>query len=426
MLAVEASFWLAHTPWFILMAGLLVASAFFSGSETALFSLTPGQLHALAGRRGGKSVTRLLTRPRRTLNLLLLGNMIVNVAYSASSAMLVLDLQATGHAAPWQIVTLSASGLLLLILVGEVAPKTVAFVTAERWALVCSATLSMLGRILTAPLWVLETFFVRPGVRLIAPRERDPGAITSRELTALLELATHRGQVPGDAHGLVREILRLSDLTVSDVMIPRVDIFAHDADAPRAALTTMLAKHRLAHVPIYQGDMDHILGVVNARQFLLDPHQTLDAMLHQTPYIPETATVEQALLEFQKTHRKFAIAIDEYGGTAGMVCLDDLLEELFGDIPRDTEELAPPLVRRVDDRTAIIDANLPIHEWVEAFGIDLPDERISTVGGFIVSLLGDLPEPGQVVTYRNLVFTVLAMRRRRIDKLQVTVEEVDL
>jgi putative hemolysin len=418
------SFLLAQMPWFLLMGCLLVASAFFSGSETALFSLTPGQVHALSRRRGGKSVVRLLNRPRRTLNLLLLGNMIVNVAYSASSAIVVLHLQGTGAPA-WQVVAVSGMAVLTLILMGEVAPKTVAFVTAERWALLCSTIVMLLGRGLTGPLWVLETFFIQPGVRLIAPRKRDEGAITSRELTALLELSANRGHIAHDAHGLVREILRLSDLTVSDVMIPRVDVPAHDMNDPRDTLVAMLHGRRLAHVPVYQGDMDHILGVLNARQFLLSPDASFDDLLHPTPYIPETATVEQALLEFQRTNRKFAIAVDEYGGTAGMVHLEDLLDELLGEIPRDTEELPAPFVRTVDDRTSIIDANLPIHEWVSAFGIELPDERISTVGGFVTSLLGGLPEPGQVIRFRNLRFTVLAMRRRRIDKLQVTVEEVD-
>jgi len=421
----SSSFFLAHSPWFLLMGCLLVASAFFSGSETALFSLTPGQVHALSRRRGGKSVVRLLDRPRRTLNLLLQGNMIVNVAYSASSAIVVLHYQDTGEAAAWQVVAVSGTGLLTLILLGEVAPKTVAFVTAERWSLLCSGTLSLLGRGLTVPLWVLETVFIRPGVRLVAPRERDEGAITSRELTALLELSADRGHIARDAHGLVREILRLSDLTVADVMIPRVDVLAHDADEPRETLVTMLNERRLAHVPVYRGDMDHILGVLNARQFLLSPDGSFDDLLHPAPYIPETATVEQALLEFQRTHRKFAIAVDEYGGTAGIVHLEDLLDELLGEIPRDAEELPTPLVRTINDRTSVIDANLPIHEWVNAFGIELPDERISTVGGFVTSLLGDLPEPGQVIRFRNLSFTVLAMRRRRIDKLQVTVEEVD-
>jgi len=405
------------------LGGLLVGSAFFSGSETALFSLSRGQVHRLRRHSAGRFVAGLMGRPRRTLNMLLLGNMIVNVAFSATVAVLVLRLKDSPDIAGWQAAIVSLAGLLTLILFGEVAPKMLAFVTAEQWAMAASPVLMVVGRVLLAPLWVLETFLITPLVRIIAPRGPTSADITPEELTALLELSAKRGLLDGDAHSLISEIVQLSRLRVADVMTPRVDMFAFDIDRPTADLAEELRKRRTDSVPLYRGDIDHIAGVVSARSVLLETDRPLGELLEDVAFVPAAANIERVLLQFRRTGRTLAVAVDEYGGAAGLIRLDDILSEILGEVPRGEDTPQGPAVEKTGDRRYLINGDLAIHEWAEAFGIDLQEGRISTIGGFVTALLGKVPHAGEWVDYRNLRLTVQYMRGRRIGKLSVELME---
>ncbi len=413
---------LASHGWQLAAMGLLlIGSAFFSGSETALFSLTPGQRHAVAKRHGGRFVAALLKRPSRTLNMLLLGNMLVNVAYSATAAMIVLTLRANGAAA-WQATVVSLLGLLALILLGEVAPKVLALASAERWSLLAGGLLAGAARLLAGPLWLLETIIIRPVVRLFHPRKHDiDSPITPKDLSLLLELSAQEGFIARDRQNLLSEILTFGELTVANIMIPRVDVIDFDIEQPVHELTALLRKHRLEYLPLVNGDLDHVEGIILTRRFLQSPQAPIIDHAFNPTYIPETAPIERALLTLAQGDHRVAMVVDEYGGIAGMLCLEDILEELIGQLPREAHDTNEPLVRRVAEDTYVIDAHLPVHEWVNAFGIELPQERISTIGGFVTAMLGRLPDPGDHITWRNLTFTVVSMQRRRIDKLQVTV-----
>ncbi len=425
MLAITLSALAGHGWQLVAMGALLVGSAFFSGSETALFSLTLGQRHAVGKRRGGAFVTALLKRPSRTLNMLLLGNMLVNVAYSATAAMVVLTLQKEGAAA-WQVTGLSLVGLMTLILLGEVAPKVLALANAERWSLLAGGLLAGMSRLLARPLWLLETCLINPVVRLLHPRKKDDyRPVTPRDLSALLELAAQEGHIARDRQDLLSEILTLGELTVANIMVPRVDVIAFDIQQSPEELLGILRTSRLEYVPLIHGDLDHIEGIILTRRYLQSPTSPIVEHTIDPIYVPETAPIERALLTLSQSEHRMAMVVDEYGGIAGMLSMDDILEELIGQLPRDAHVSEDLLVRQVGEGTYIIDAQLPVHEWVDGFGIELPQERISTIGGFVTALLGHLPEPGEQILYRNLTFTVVSMQRRRIDKLQVTVSPED-
>ena len=402
------------------MAALLVGSAFFSGTETACFSLSPSQKRDIRKHHGGKRLSRLLSRPQSTLNLLLLGNMIVNVAFSATSAVIALNLRRSGHS--WQVAAMSLGGLLALILLGEVAPKMLAFTVAPRWALVAAGPLTVLGRILSPVLWVLETLIIMPVSKIIAPRSHQEGNISADELEALLDLSTKRGLLDDDAHALLREIVQLGQLRVADVMSPRVDMLTADIAEPRQHLLDLFAEHRARYIPVYAGDVEHVLGIVFAKHLLTSPETPLADLIVPVPFVPVTARIERVLLQFRQTHHRVGIAVDEYGGTAGLVTLEDILDEIVGDIPRPDAEPAGPAVKAVGGGY-LIDGDLAIHEWAEAFNIDLHGGRISTMGGFITSLLGHIAAVGDSVSYRNLRFTVDSLRGRRVGRLRIDLQE---
>jgi CBS domain containing-hemolysin-like protein len=409
---------LAEQVWKLaLLAPLLVCSAFFSGCETTLFSLSRLQLYRLGhGRRPGRIVAALMRRPRRVLNTLLLGNVCVNVAYTGIAAVAILQLRRAGLAG-WAAGAASLASLLVLILFGEVMPKMLAMAVGSRLVIPAAAILAVLERAAAPVLWILDKALIVPFTRLLAPAPAGSGDITAEELAALLDLSARRGVIERDVNALLQEIVALTDIRVSDIMVPRVDMLAYDVDGDPAGLIKMFTATRLRKIPVFEKDIDHVLGVIHAKRLLLNPTAPLRQLVAKVPFVPEAANVERLLLQFRVTRTQMAIVVDEYGGTAGLVTLEDVMEEIVGDIP--DARGAAPAVQHLIEGEYLLDGELAIHEWEEAFRIDLSGRRVSTVGGFVISLLGRIPREGDKVEYRNLRFTVVSMRRRRIDKLHL-------
>lgn len=408
----------------VLLAGLLTASAFFSGSETALFSLSPGQLYRLRrGRRGGQTVAALMARPHQTLMSLLLGNLLVNVAYSGICAVMVLDLQRGFGLAAWVVAAASLVPVLLLILAGEVMPKMLAMLMSQRWAVAAATPLSLLRKAFFPVIHALHVALVGPLVQIFAPRRIGGADISADELASLLDLSAKRGLLDHNTSTMLQEIVELTDLRVGDVMVPRVDMVCYDVDGPRAGLAKLFRESRLRRVPVYEGDVDHILGVVHAKRVLLGGDVRLRDVVVSVPFVPESGNLERALTQLRVRRSQMAIVVDEYGGTAGLVTLEDILEEIVGDIPDPHEADTGPAVEKIADDRYVIDGDLGIHEWADVFGTDLAGRRISTIGGFVTSLLGRIPRDGDVATYRNLRFTVRSMRRRRVGQVELCLLE---
>jgi len=406
-----------------LLALMLVCSAFFSGSETAFFTLSRGQLHRMRSSRGpGRIVASLMANPRHVLNTLLLGNMIVNTIFAAVSAVILLDLPNVG-VPEWAIVVLSPVPVVVLILVGEVAPKMLGLVLGQRWAMLAAGPLILVSRVLSPLLWLLETVVVVPMTRILAPRQAPGADITAHELSAILVLSARRGIIGHDAGELMQEIVALTDLRVRDIMVPRVDIIAYDVDAPPAGLAELFRRTRLKKVPVYRRNIDQTVGLVHAKRLLLNPKTPLAQLVVKAPFVPEAANLERVLLQFRVTRTQMAVVVDEYGGTAGLVTLQDILEQIVGDIPAPDQTATAPPVQPLGPREYRLNGDLAIHEWADAFRLDLSGRRISTVGGFVAWRLGRIPRVGDVAEYRNLLFTVESMRGRRIDKLRLELRE---
>ena len=418
-----AKFLSAHAWRFLAVPVLLCLSAFFSGAETALFSLSAGRLHRLvqSGPAGGV-LSSLMRSPQRLLNTLLLGNMLVNTTYTGIWAVLVIDLEACGAPA-WVTGAASVMPLVLLILLGESSPKMAAMAAINRSALVVAWPLAIIQRALGPLLWLMEHLAVRPLTRLLAPRPALRPDITGDELASVLELSARRGMLDRSASSLLREIIELTDLRVADIMVPRVDMVTYDVDAPPQGLLDLFRRTRLRRVPLYEGDVEHIVGVVQAKRLFLGGSARLRDLADKVLFVPETANVERLLIQFRVRRAQMAIAVDEYGGTAGLVTLTDALAEIVGDIRDRRQARREPAVRRIADRQFLLDGDLPIHEWADTFRMELSSRRISTIGGFVTSLLGRIPRAGDEVTYRNLRFAVQSVRGRRIGKLLVTLPE---
>jgi len=413
----------SHLWELLLLALLLACSGFFSGTETALFNLTRGQLYRFSKSKSrlGPMVASLMRRPRRLLQTLLLGNMLVNVAYEAVAAVMIIALGRRGlHAGA--AVALAAVPVFVLILVGEVIPKMLAYRFAERWAVAAVGPLSFLCRLLRPVVWALETSLVMPISRLIAPHRPAQADITASELFALLDLSAKRGLIGQDAGALMQEIVHLTGIRVCDIMVPRVDVISYDVHDPSQGLIDLFARTRLRKVPVYDGKIDNVLGVIHAKRLLLNRSRPLRELVSPVVFIPEAANIERALLQFRVRRAQTAMVVDEYGGIAGLVTLEDIAEQIVGDIEETQQTPRGKPVRRIARGVYMLDGDLAIHEWAQAFGIDLAERRVSTVGGFMTSLLGRIPVVGDQAAYRNLNFTVEQMRGRRVSLVRLELE----
>jgi len=408
----------------VALAALLAAGAFFSGAETALFSLSRGQLFRMRQdpHRLVRLAASLMRRPDNVLTTVLLGTNIVRILYFVLATLLIVRAQAGAEHARFWAPILAVASLLAVIVLGEIIPKTVCFLAPRQLAPLAAPVLAAMGRAVRPVQRFLMSFLVNPLTRLLAPARGRRGELTAEEMAALLALSQKRGLIGQDQTELLQEVLELTDLRAGDIMVPRVDVAAYDVSGPRGPLLELMRRKGITKVPVYRGDLDHIVGAVYAKRLLAEPGKPLPELVTPVQFVPESSPLERVLIQFRATRSQLAIVVDEYGGTAGLITLEDVLEEIVGDIADAREARRPPAVQQVGPAEWLVDGDLAVHEWAEAFPTDLAGARFSTVGGFVISLLGQVPRVGQTAQYRNVTFTVEAVRRNRISLLRVQLD----
>lgn len=323
----------SHIPLILALPLLLIGSAFFSGSETALFGLTHGERVELRRRRGIASgaIDALLANPRMLLITILLGNMVINVLYFVISSVLLI----AATDARWiERVVLAALSLLAIILLGEVTPKLLANTARITTARFIAPIVLAVHRLL-APIRIpLNAAVVEPLSRLTAPTSAPP-ALDHAELAALFESSREEGLIDEREQQLLREVIELDQHTVRSAMTPRVKMAAVPIDATRDDVAAIARETRLTKLPVHEGDLDHIVGILHVKRFLLDDeshHVRGSSAIVPVRYIPELATLDRLLDDFRRTHTQLAIAVDEYGGTAGIIAIEDIVREIMGDL----------------------------------------------------------------------------------------------
>ena len=420
--ATTLPFGLQDLPLFLLLPALLVASGFFSGSETALFCLSSQNRMRLIRGQGliARVTGSLLSDMQLLLITLMFGNMTINVLYFVISSALLLKLDPSQHAA-W-IAVGSVLPLIMIIIFGEVLPKMIANLVPVPWVRVTAVPLFTVHRLIGPLRVALRTWIIAPLGRLFAP-SHQPAALSADELHTLVEVSRHAGVIDVGEQRMLREVVHLSQLKVRDIMVPRVDVATFEITGEADALHRLIQRTRVSKVPVYEGDIDHMVGVIYTRQFLLaraGPGPVdLRRLVRQVRYVPELQRVDQLLAEFRKSGTQLAIVVDEYGGTAGLVTIKDVVERLVGELDFDPSETDENQTE--DEATAVapgvwrVSGRLSAADWAGALGTaDLP-RRVSTVGGLITALLGRLPRVGDRVRLGNLVMRVEQVQRGRVE-----------
>ena len=400
---------------------LLVGSAFFSGTETAFFNLSRRQIKLFqkSKHKLQNLTAKILTKPNQLLSCLLFGNMMVNTFFFAVASVLTVRVERQAGLTAAAITAVLT--FCMLVLFGEILPKSLAYASSKPVCITTALPVFLCLKVFTPVVSIFRFLIVEPAIRLMLGPAPLPKAITSGEFKALIEATRQQGLISTDENKLLTEIIELGFLKVRHVMRPRVDIITCEVtDSPETARRIMLKNH-LTKLPVYAAEVDNIVGLVYLRHLLLQPNTSLDKLLQKVHFVPEQKTVESLLEFFRKAHIDIAIVVDEYGGIAGSVYLEDIAEELLGPIEF-TGAIEP--IEQISPFQFRLAGNLTIHDWAQTFGFDMAETRLSTIGGLVTALLGKIPKTGDVAHLKDLKFTVERMRKNRIEALILTLEMV--
>jgi putative hemolysin len=408
----------------VILLILIALSAMFNGAEAAYFSLGRARLKRMKeGREGNQAPIPLIDRPNDLLVTLLVGITIINIGASALAAML-----AERVVGPrWAILVETVVMVLLLTTFAEVLPMTFAVKRPEQFLAVAGRPVAWLGKFLT-PLRAVLSGLTTMIVRLVGRQDRkDEPELTEEELRTLVDVGTSEGVVERAEREMIHKVFELEDTLVRSVMVPRTDMFCLNVETPVDQILPALRENLHSRVPVYERSIDVIVGILYTKDLLpylagLPLDFDLRAHLHPPYFVPESKRADTLLQEFQAKKLHLAIVVDEYGGTAGLVTLEDLLEELVGEIADEYDE-PERLIHRVDPNTFRVSGKLAIEELNAATGLSIPDEEYDTVGGWVLDLFGRVPRVRERVTLPELTVTVEKVERTRVVEVLVTLHK---
>lgn len=404
---------------------LALLCAFFATTETSLFVLTPLDRLRLKekNRVQGERVAALLARPRRLLVTVLMGVETVNILASVLATSLALSLW--GAKGKWLAMGLIAPAFLL---VGELIPKSLALIYASRLAPWLAALVKP-AIVVFSPLrlvlmqisrGLLATLGFRPDLQVPAVHQED--------FVRMVEESHLRGLIAEMERDFIQNLLSFGELRVGQIMVPRPDIFTLPLDMPCPEMIQEIKRFRFSRVPIYRDNPDDVVGILHAKDILEVGAEGLCAdgmrenLLRPAYYVPENKQAFDLLTELQAQHLRLALVVDEYGSLVGLVSVEDLLEELCGEIPQEfkveekpLEEIAPGVWR--------VKATLSLADFNEALGLNLPAAEFDTIGGLVLNLFGALPREGRTVSLDHFSFRVTRMKGTRILELEVRREQ---
>lgn len=399
-------------------------SAFFTAVRSALRSVSLIRIRYLAEQDipGAKQVEQFLGHPGRLLSSLILIDNASNIA-AVAIAMLISVRYLKTLAVLIPVVVM----LFVILIFGEIVPRTFGTRYAETLSLRTAGLLSIVSRALS-PLTALFISIANIFIRLFGGKPiKELPVMTEEELIA--GAAEEEGVIEEEEKELIHSIFEFGDTIVREVMVPRMDMVAVNVDAPIEEVLSLIIHEGHSRVPVYEETVDNVIGVIYAKDLLIQMNKgnidiPLRRLMRPAYYVPELKKVNELLRELQKKRLHIAIVVDEYGGTAGLVTIEDLLEEIVGEI-FDEYDLEETLVEYIDEKTIRMDARVNIDEANEILNINLSRDDIDTVGGFVYSLFGRIPKPGEKVGFGGYTFKVEKVIGRRISKILITKEEAE-
>ncbi|MFH1807702.1 MAG: hemolysin family protein [Pseudomonadota bacterium] len=404
-----------------MVACCVVLSAFFSASETALTALSEREARQLieSGKGRYQSLKLWVEFPNRILTTILIGNNIVNILAAALATVIAQQLVSS------QVVAVATGVMTLIILVfGEITPKTFAKHNYKRFAPVAIVPLRLMY-FAVFPVTVALVKLSKVLVRLIGGEVRRSGPfITEEDITYLIGLGHREGVIEKDEEQLLHSVFEFADTSVREIMIPRTEMLAVEVSMDRDELHRLVAEAGHSRIPVYQDTPDNIVGVFYAKDLLKIPGQAdkpfkLSANMRKTYFVPEVMSIADLLKEFQRRKTHLAVVVDEYGGTAGIVTLEDILEEIVGEI-QDEYDVDEAQFKVLPGGKMVADGRISVYDLGEKLGVEFPESDLyETLGGFLTVRAGRLPQTGTRVHWNGYDFVIKEADERRIRRVEI-------
>ncbi len=419
----------------LILALLILVSGLFSAAEFALVRVRRSRIEQLIdeGNAGAVSVHRLTSQPGRFLAVIQIGVTFLSVfAGSFAGANLIGGLQRLLATIP--VIAPQAGFIALLVVTflvalativfGELVPKTIALAYSERLALFFAGPIELLARVLRPIVWLL-TGLTRAVTVVLRVPEAQTDRLTAEELMILVERGGEQGTIEAEEQQMIGAVLELGEQRVHEVMVPRIDIQALPIAASVDEIVALIVNEGHSRIPMYEETIDNVLGILYAKDLL--PYfargkvPPIRSILRTPLFVPESISVDDLLHNFQRRKVHIAIVLDEYGGTAGLVTIEDLIEEIVGEI-QDEYDVEEPMIEAISDNEARVDGRMSVDDLADHFSVELDGadrEQYDTVGGLVYHAIGGVPIPGDKVEVSDLTLTVESTEGRRVGKVLV-------
>lgn len=405
----------------ILLIILLILSGFFSASETALMSLSKIRTRHLVeeGVKGAKLVEKLTDDPNRLLGSILIGNNIVNIGASALASSVAAQIfgGSTGIAIATAVMT------VLVLIFGEITPKTLAKQNSESVSLKVIKPINIVVKVFTPFVWIftkISSFIIK---LLGGSIDRTQPFITEEELKTMVGVSEEEGVLEEEEKEMIFNVFEFGDSQVKDVMIPRVDIIAVNINSTFDEVLSVMKEEQFSRIPIYNETIDDIVGILNVKDLILVDDYKKDfeikKYMREPSYTFEFKKITELFNEMKNTRNHMYVVLDEYGGTVGIVTLEDLLEEIVGEIEDEYDDEAHKEIEVVKEDEYIIDGSAKLDDISDEIGVKIESEEFDSIGGFIIGQLGRMPEENEEVVYGNIKFIVEEIEKNRVKKVRV-------
>ncbi len=405
---------------------LLIGSGFFSASETALMAISKIDARQMVEKKmkGAKTVSKLLEDPNKLLGSILVGNNIVNIGASSLATVLATDIFGDNGAG------IAVGGMTFLVLIfGEITPKSLSAQNSQKVACFVSGPIALIVSTL-GPIVRILMMITNLLIRLFGGKiDTSKPFITEDELRTIVTVSHEEGVLEAEEKEMIYNVFSFGDSYTKDVMIPRTDMIAIDINATYEEILTLYKEEQFSRMPVFEETYDNIVGVIYIKDLMLkkfDPESFKVAdILRDVYFVHEFKRIDELFKELRSKKIGIAIVVDEYGGTSGLVTMEDLIEEIVGDID-DEYDIKENDFIAVSDHEYLVDGSFRISDFNEKLHLDISSNEFDSIGGFIIGILDRFPNEGEVVTFENITFTVQDTFNNRINKLHVALSDEPL
>lgn len=421
---------------------LTLINAYFAASEMAIVSVSKGRIHRLAeeGNKKALLVERLLEEPTAFLSTIQVAITLAGFFNSASAATGI-SAQLASVFQQWGVPQAQSAAMILItillsfvtLIFGELVPKRIALQKAEWFSMVCARPILFISKI-ASPFIKILSVTTALVLRLFGMRDKHVEESLSREeIRHMLVDSQESGVLDEEEAGMLDSVFAFDDILAREIMTPRPDMFTIDLDDEPHEYVNELMEMRFSRIPVYENSIDNIVGILYIKDYFAQAYQKgfdnvdLRAILRTPYFVPETKNIDDLFHEMKKSHQHIAILIDEYGGVSGIVTIEDVIEEIMGDIEDEYDKEEEPFILKIDDHHYEVDGTINLEELNEALDLTLESDNHETLGGLLMDTLGFILHDGDVetITLEQIAFDIIRVKQRRIDRVRITIPQIE-